>query len=113
MFGPQPYLQHNLHVVRVSFAFLVAPELGAAVQQRRDDAGLLRVYRRRGDKRGRGCGGRGGGVAEVSSGDRHGSRFTGWTPNAGNGRLSAKLGRRLQRVRGGQVWRTTIQSPPL
>lgn len=110
--APQPYLQDNFHVVRVAFAFLVAPELGAAVQQRGDNTGLLGVYRRRRDKRGRGCGGRGGGVAGISSGDRHGSRFAGRTPNAGDSCLRAELGRRPQRVRGGQVWRTTIQSPP-
>lgn len=46
----QPHLQNNLNIVRVSFAFLVAPEFGAAVQERSDNAGLLRVYRRRRDK---------------------------------------------------------------
>lgn len=45
-----PHLQNNLHVIRVSFAFLVAPEFGTAVQERSDNTGLLRVYRGRRDK---------------------------------------------------------------
>ncbi|MEQ2185410.1 hypothetical protein GOODEAATRI_017906 [Goodea atripinnis] len=80
-----PYLQNNLHVVRVPFALLVAPEFGAAVQERGDDARLLGVYRRRRDKRDRGSEGRGG-VAEVSSGDGHGSGFAGCAPTAVNSR---------------------------
>lgn len=110
--APQSHLQNNLHVVRIPFALLVAPELGAAVQQRGDNTGLLGVYRWRRDKRGRGCEGRGRGVAEVSSGYRHGSRFAGWTPTAGNCRLSAGLGRRLRRDGGGLKRSTTIQFPP-
>lgn len=60
----------------------MTPELGAAVQERRDNTRLLGVYRWRRDKRGRGREGRCGGVAEVSSRNRHGSRFAGWAATA-------------------------------
>lgn len=107
------HLQNNLHVIRVPFALLVAPELWAAVQQRSDNTGLLGVYRWWGDKRGRGCEGRGRGVTEVSSGNRHGSRFAGSTPTAGNSRQGAGLCRRLRWSGKWQKWSTNIQRPLL
>lgn len=80
----QSHLQNDLNIVGVAFALLVSSKLGTAVQKRSDNPRLVGVDRGKRDKRGRGREGHGG-VTEVFSGDRHGSRIAGLSPTAVSG----------------------------
>lgn len=87
----------------------MSSELGAAIEKRGDNTGLVGVDQGRWDKRGRGLEGHGG-VTEVSSGDGHGSGTAGRTPTAVSGRPGDRCRKMVQRARMRRL--TYIQMPP-